>query len=616
MEAYHRLKLGMDHATNGKGTRVMIQLFTTYFFFCKAMARDLVLSTQVVYFTRLLGASSNITDNMITAARSPFGIKTLWGALSDVLPFFGYHKRWYIVWGVTASFLSLLGLIAIAQQDREGSGVPGKGIVALTTIMFFLFEYGGATVDSLSQARYTELMKLANDATIISFVWFMMQMASLPSSFMTLILKDEGPYDILLWIALPLCLPMIIPAALNFLDDPPASSCCKPDMKKVTKHGGIFAMSMVLAFGALGGSGLLIVQAGTVIKLTYYAALGTIFSIMNFMILPPAISKPAFYMFLCSTFRLFFSGTLQNWYTSPNKLQEPDNFCIENGPGFPTSRYLFVGNFVGAIAGSIAVIIFQNVIMFWQVRPAFWITTIFQMGSTFLELMILERWNHSLLGTDPLNADDAWVDNVSFIVGAQAIDKIVEMLDFMPCNVLIGKLCPESMEATIFAVLAGSQNFGSNLAFLFGAVFVETLGATLSLNSQTKKWDCTNPGPGEVKGFEWVPLSALGIARFAGGFVLPALTIPFTFFLLPPIGLNDDFIQLNAEGQVEMSMPGQQSTRGGPFVNGQVETSITAATMMTLGSVPHGGISTVSAHSLVSLSAPTRSMPGATDHMI
>merc|ERR1739844_444032 len=122
--------------------------------------------------------------------------------------------------------------------------------------------------------------------------------------------------------------------------------------------------------------------------------------------------------------------------------------------------------------------IFDNVIVKWNVRPAFWVTTVFQMCSTMLEVSILERWNHVPFGTTP--GVDQTVDQWFFLFGPLCIEKIVEMLDFMPCNVLIGKLCPESMEATIFAVLAGSQNFGSNLAFLFGAVIVEALGGTLT----------------------------------------------------------------------------------------------------------------------------------------
>ena len=38
------------------------------------------------------------------------------------------------------------------------------------------------------------------------------------------------------------------------------------------------------------------------------------------------------------------------------------------------------------------------------------------------------------------------------------------MLNFMPAVVLTSKVCPENMEATVYALLAGFQNFGQFVA--------------------------------------------------------------------------------------------------------------------------------------------------------
>jgi hypothetical protein len=399
--------------------------------------------------------------------------------------------------------------------------------------------------------------------------------------------------------AFPCGIPMLLPAACNWLAEKPAATNCSPNFAKVVEHKGIFVMSMVLAFGALGGVALLIMQVGTMFRAVYYGTLSTVFCVMSFRVLPENIAKPAFYMFLCSTLRLFFTGTLQAWYTGPNyndgveayaKLSEQekqtitvdDLYCIRDGPSFEVSYYQFVGNIVGAGAGTVGVFIFQRFIINWRVRPAFWITTVFQLFATCLELMILERWNHKLMGTDPLNKDHAWVDQLFFVVGAQAVDKIIEMLDFMPCNVLIGRLCPANLEATIFAVLAGSQNFGSTLARIFGAIFVELLG----VNFNVAKMDCRNPAPLADWG---IGISGLGIARIVGGIVLPALTIPMTFCLLPDKMLNDNYLDEN-EGVVETNVP-----------------LAALGTMPTLGTLPRG-MTNVSAPTFVSMASITRSM--------
>merc|ERR1712012_1365823 len=152
--------------------------------------------------------------------------------------------------------------------------------------------------------------------------------------------------------------------------DPPSAGFCTPDCAKVVQHRGIFAMSMVLAIGA---SGLLILQVGAITKIVYYGCLSTVFVIMSFIVLEYRIAAPAFYMFLCSALRLFFNGTLQAWYTYRNAIGWPSettdpcegsddpncvSWCIKTGPGFETNYYQFVGNFVGAIAATFAVVPF------------------------------------------------------------------------------------------------------------------------------------------------------------------------------------------------------------------------------------------------------------------
>merc|ERR1719221_1937681 len=49
----------------------------------------------------------------------------------------------------------------------------------------------------------------------------------------------------------------------------------------------------------------------------------------------------------------------------------------------------------------------------------------------------------------------------------------------MPSIVLIGKLCPKDIESTVFAILAGFSNFGSNLANVLGKVLLDSLGVEL-----------------------------------------------------------------------------------------------------------------------------------------
>lgn len=614
-----KLKDDLDKVTDNGGAKILGQLFLTYFFFCKAMARDFVMATLTVYFVNVMGVDTSTANNMGTAARSPFGIKTLWGSMSDAIPCLGFHKRFYILWGVSVASFSLLMLIILNPEPEAGKvATQASGAaVAIATILFFGFEYGGATVDSLTQARYTELMKMLGTPTIVSFVWFLISSCTLISAW-PILLQGPGTYKILLYFALPMAAPMLIPASLNWLQEKPAKTFCSPDCVKVMQHKGIFALSMVLAFGALGGTLLIILQASNdggiliensaVERIGYYSTLSVTFVCLSFYVLPLNIAMPAFYMFLCSTLRLFFSSTLQVWYTSPNladatvkcaaaedcnpyiPAQVEQYYCIRNGPFFGVGYYNFAGNLIGAGASIAAVIIFEKFIVSWNVRAAFWVTTGFSMISCLFEVTILERANHSLFGTDPELPENQWIDQIFFVVGAQALDKIIEMLDFMPCNILIGQLCPPSMEASIFAVLAGSQNFGSNLANIFGSIVVEELGVVFRTR-EGEPFTC--PNPDAMLGF-----SGLATARIIGGVFLPALTIPLTFVLLPDKQLFDKFLDdedAEAGGNVELTGGGGGEVAAGeaglaPKLNmARGMSGVSTGSYIALGTVSRSG---------------------------
>merc|ERR1711972_972683 len=223
--------------------------------------------------------------------------------------------------------------------------------------------------------------------------------------------------------------------------------------------------------------------------------MGIGFIILSKFVLNPDIWGPSTYMFLCSSLTMFFNGTLQGFYTFRNEYGLPEDvpdpclgnatqpcrsYCIADGPGFSTRYYQTVGQFLGAVAAVIAVMLFDQFIVKWKTRPAFWVTCVFKMSATILEVMIIERWNHSLFGTTAGTPEAQWVDQLFFMVGAQAVFKIVDMLDFMPFNVLIGNMCPPNMEATIFAVLAGSQNFGQTIATVNGGIFTKFMGVVFS----------------------------------------------------------------------------------------------------------------------------------------
>merc|ERR1719285_138069 len=71
-----------------------------------------------------------------------------------------------------------------------------------------------------------------------------------------------------------------------------------------------------------------------------------------------------------------------------------------------------------------------------------------------VDIVIVERVNLSI----------GIPDGVMYMFGDAIVFNMLTMLAFMPGIVLTSKICPKEMEATVYALLAGFQNFGQNVA--------------------------------------------------------------------------------------------------------------------------------------------------------
>lgn len=103
------------------------------------------------------------------------------------------------------------------------------------------------------------------------------------------------------------------------------------------------------------------------------------------------------------------------------------------------------------------------------------------------------------------------------------------MLNFMPSVILTSKLCPPRMEATVFALLAGFQNFGSMVAGSLGVCLVNALGIR------------THAPAGAAEGAEApCDFRRLPHAIVLSHMLLPLLTVPLAYVLLPDARLIDE----------------------------------------------------------------------------
>jgi hypothetical protein len=597
----------LERLAPGYGNKILLQLFLTYGLYCKSLAYDLVSDSWIPVQTYINGLAASDANDLFVVVRSPLAMKTIWAVLSDVFPINGYRKRYMIVIAAGLSNIGLLVVVLTNRADRMdgevsnisndsdlvttiadrtikggaiGTSSPQIPIAALiVTFCFFIFMVGNTIVDSMTQARYTELMKGTGNASLVTFVWFLMNCSGFFAAFNLLLPTDEKAsaeeHVILLWIAVTLSFPMIVPAAMNWLAEEQGDPSCRPNFAAVRKNLSIFVLSCVTAIVSLGG---VVVQltTGSVVWFgiearwyngVFYAIGSVIVMVACCICLPKTISVPAIYVFLSKAFQLNIGFILQYWYIAPDECMTKAVQPFPLGPRFTNSYYQMVSGYGGTLASLVAVVIFDRTIQFWNVRAAFCATTFVNCLATIFELMILERWNQRLFGIDLANPDP-WVDQAFFIVGAKGIERLLETLEGLPVTVLIGKLCPKNVEAQVFAILACLANFGGSVAYINGSIIAQVLEVKFEKDSGTDTWHCSNPMD------SWGFMSMVGWLKMVATFFLPLAVIPFALCLLPNIKLSDDMlgesvpvsdglqIQLRQqEGYLQNASCGQQQQR-------------------------------------------------------
>merc|ERR1712032_1134912 len=453
----------------------------------------------------------------------------------------------------------------------------GPNTGTLAGIFFFLTHLNAAAVDTLTQGRYTVLVK-AVGASVVTFVYFNQNAAQM------IVTAYSGPVNDVnpkwnLWIALPFGLQMFVFAALNYMGDPPAATQCKPDVELVRKQQPTFILaiiqlliSIVLVLMSLFGSVRYLFGDST--RMWFIIVASAIIVIGAFMALPPVIAKCNMYMYMCKFMQLSAGSALLFFYTKP---RDSDNWApCPNNPQLDYTFYQTVGGFVNKAVVLLAIVLFQMYIQHWNARTAMWVTTGFTIFAAIFDIAVVERWNLAL----------GIPDSIAYLFGSVAIEGLVDQLDDMPIYMLISKLCPRDVETTVFAILTANTNLGGTVAGYLATDAQRWLGLEYSQKA------CSNP---EYTVFG-MTFTALSWILIIGDIILPLLTIPLCFICIPNVQLNGDWasvdsglgareIQMSSAAEFEAGLnQGEPSTPSVPKGNSALlqEQSGAEAIMTTL----------------------------------
>jgi len=346
-------------------------------------------------------------------------------------------------------------------------------------------------------------------ADLVSAVWGLNMGGSFMASAVVGVLADHFNARVIFWVCLPLAAQIIIPVAAGWLPEAPVPPGIRHD--KLAAHPALFRLCLVMAVGALGLA-FVSLLATPAVQAMYSISASAVLCVAAHFALPTLLARANLYMFLTSAFYVAIPGALDFFYTA-------DEACVPGGPHFDMSFYLSWTALVGSVAGAVGVAAFQAFLSRAHFRTAFWTTCMVKVAASLFDLVLIKRWNLRFgIG-----------DKLMFLAGDAIIQQVIGMLDFMPAVVLTSKVCPPGVEATVYALLAGFSNFGSNVSRALGVALIKAFGVRTTV-------PC-----------DFTRLPELLVLTHV---FMPLLTVPLVWVLIPDARMTDNLFggEAGAEG--------------------------------------------------------------------
>lgn len=441
----------------------------------------------------------------------PWAMKPVIGLVTDIFPIRGYNKSPYML------FSAILGVLAcMVVGFSQGTSMP----IICVVMCLFAVQLQGSTTDLLSEAKYAEKMRTSpsHGPALMTYVWFGMQVGGLAAVLGSgAIIGKYGARAIYVVAAIPAA-SVLVPLMLNYMEETPLSNEAVQIARArfmAQKEACIlclvmFAGTVVLAFVGLTSSPE--VTASVAIGI---AVLITIcFSVM----LSPVLAKFNVFGIIQSSMGLSLGGATFYFYTDTPE-QYPD------GPHFTPFFFNSVMGVTSALFSLVGIYLYQRYMSTWKYRNIIVLTSVAYSIICLPDIIMFKRWNVQ------------WgIPDHVFILGASVMEQIVYQWQWMPLVVILSYLCPKGMEATMYALLAGSFNLGSVIASNCGAVVLNWL-------------DVKPRGlPGEGKQFDNLWLAVL-IST-----IMPALTVASLFFLIPDARQNENILDADEDSATTGSL--------------------------------------------------------------
>lgn len=496
-----------------------------------------IIGAPMIYLMKNHGLVSSRIQVLQTVAVSPWALKPLFGIISDTFYIAGYNKLPYILVTLVLSIISalIIGLIA-----------PISPLV-LTVLLFFLF-LQIAVADLLLEAKYSEKTrnypKVAAD--LVAFVavgGHIGQIFSIILVGIAVTFLSELHY--LYLVAVPFLLGTIYPIYANWLEDnrygsgdeePPLSNILyryvnfqyrakgryshwipmvAANLVKVVDNYRVFILSLIITAISLTSSLIGLLGVSSLVLFIFSLSSSVVMAIAFFFLIDRKIALIQIFVIIQNTFSISLDSASFFFYTD-SPAQYPE------GPHFSNFFYVTVMGLIGVCFGLLSHVFYNLFMTGWKFRKVLIISNVLSIVVSLPSVFFYLRWNVMWGFPDSL-----------FVIGSGTLSVITNTWTMMPLIILMINLCPKGMEATVFALLAGTSNLGGSLSQYQGAFLLEVFG-------------CNPSGsPNESSQFHnlWIVQLIASLLP-----ILPILTIPF---LIPDAYQTDPILTVKQQEEEE-----------------------------------------------------------------
>ncbi|CAE8723588.1 unnamed protein product [Polarella glacialis] len=391
-----------------------------------------------------------------TVLNLPQNLAPVIGFLSDWAPIRGYNKSPYMamasVLGVTSC--AIIGLVPQTALSVEGAVVCGFFI---TTQIFAL--------NLLTQATYSERMqsKPAQAPSLVSFASFGITVGALLSTILVGLLVEEAGPKVVYLVAVPALAVILVLLAMGCAGETRQSAQqCAQKRQRLAQQKEVLFICVIIA-----GSSLLLASVGlsggsVALNAAVAIAAAGLVLVACAVLLKPILAKAIAFFIIVTACSPSISGASFYFFTdTPAQYAE--------GPHFSPIFYSSVQGSVGQCAMLVGILIYKRWMSSWTYRKVMTVSSLLYAALNLLDALVFARVNRRF-----------GISDQAFVLTSSGLENLVLTWQDMPSTIIISQLCPEGMEAIVFALVSTSFNIGSTVGANTGALLLQWLGCNPS----------------------------------------------------------------------------------------------------------------------------------------